>query len=62
MSRTLATLATLLAGLTAAAAPALKGKAETLYYPTKVGDMLIYEMQFGGGRTLRRGATESCSR
>jgi DUF3108-like len=45
MARHLATLALLVSGLTAAAAPNLKGKGEPLYYPTKEGDKLVYEMQ-----------------
>src|SRR5918993_1154375 len=36
----------------AAAAPGLKGKAEPLYYPTTVGDTLVYELQFDGGQVM----------
>lgn len=49
MSRAVAALAILVASLVASAAPALKGKGEPLYYPTKVGDKLVYELQSGGG-------------
>jgi hypothetical protein len=50
MCRALATLAILTTGL-AAGAPALKGKVEPLYYPTRLGDKLVYEMQTGGAGT-----------
>jgi len=44
MARQFAALGLLIAALAAVAAPNLKGKGEGLYYPTKEGDKLVYEM------------------
>jgi hypothetical protein len=47
MSRCVAALAVLTAASITAAAPKLKGKVDALYYPTREGDKLVYEMRSG---------------